>query len=56
MKKILLSLAALSLLAACAQGVDTVERVSKCVIDGNQNNNCELSTLENNGPKSTDSK
>ncbi|WP_143436876.1 hypothetical protein [Ignatzschineria sp. F8392] len=34
------------LLSACAQGVDAAKRLEKCVIDGNQNNNCELSTLE----------
>ncbi len=55
MKNILLSLAALSLLAACAQGVtdaeNSVERLATCVIDGNQNNNCELSTLEGNPQK-----
>lgn len=46
MKKILLSLAALSLLAACAQGVDAAKRLEKCVVDGNENGNCEVSTLE----------
>lgn len=48
MKNVLLALATLTFLTACAQGVDAVERLGTCVIDGNQDGNCEISTLEGN--------
>lgn len=44
-QKILLSLAALAVIAGCAQTVDAVERLGECVAYGDQDNNCELSTL-----------
>lgn len=48
LRKLLLIASAIFLLSACAQGVDAAKRLEKCVVDGNQNNNCELSTLEGN--------
>ncbi|UNM96704.1 hypothetical protein MMG00_02275 [Ignatzschineria rhizosphaerae] len=51
MKKMLLSLVTLFLLTACAQGVDAAKRLETCVVDGNQNGNCEISTLEGNPQK-----
>ncbi len=50
MKKLLLSLLAITLIAGCAQGVDAAKRLEKCVVDGNENNNCEISTLEGQKP------
>lgn len=46
MKKLLLSLLTITFIAGCAQGVDAAKRLEKCVVDGNENNNCEISTLE----------
>lgn len=46
MKKLLLLLSTLSFLTACAQGVDAAKRLEKCVVDGNEQGNCEISTLE----------
>ena len=48
MKKTVLSLITLFLLTACAQGVDAAKRLETCVVDGNENGNCEISTLEGN--------
>lgn len=56
MKKILVAFASLAIISGCAQGVDAVERLGTCVIDGNQNNNCEISTLEGNTEKATEVK
>ncbi|MHC5225834.1 hypothetical protein [Ignatzschineria sp. LJL83] len=53
MKKILLLLTASTFLAACAQGVDAAKRLEECVVYGNQDNNCEISTLD--GQNTTDS-
>lgn len=52
LKKVLLLITTTFFLSACAQGVDAAKRLEKCVVDGNQNNNCELSTLEGNDDNS----
>lgn len=33
-------------MTGCAQGVDTAKRLEKCVVYGNEDGNCEVSTLE----------
>lgn len=33
-------------LSACASGENEAKRLGECIIDGNVNNNCELSTIE----------
>lgn len=37
---------ALIALSACTSNINEAERLGKCVVDGNANNNCELTTLE----------
>lgn len=39
---------AIMALSACASDLHEAKRLETCVIDGNVNNNCELSTLEHN--------
>lgn len=33
-------------LIGCASDVNEAERLEECILDGNVNNNCEISTLE----------
>lgn len=46
MKNIGLMILTFSLLTACASGIDASKRLGTCVIEGNVDHNCELSTLE----------
>lgn len=46
MKKLCILVLASTILTACASGVDAVERLGRCVIKGNVNDNCTFSTLE----------
>lgn len=48
-KKLSILLATLWLLSACASNMDEAKRLEDCVLNGNVNGNCEISTIEYGG-------
>ncbi|WP_258091259.1 hypothetical protein, partial [Wohlfahrtiimonas chitiniclastica] len=45
-KKFMILIAALACLTACTSPYSEAERLEQCVLHGNTNNNCEISTLD----------
>ncbi|WP_186821696.1 hypothetical protein [Wohlfahrtiimonas chitiniclastica] len=45
-KKSMILITALACLTACTSPYSEAERLEQCVLHGNTNNNCEISTLD----------